>query len=127
MHQTCREPRPVHEYDLFIPLFYNDGRPIEASKFQALQKRLLEQFGGLTFFPQPNQGLWKMGAVVYRDEIVIYRVLAPRPRIPRKFLARLKEDLRKSFRQEEILIVERPGETIGYRKGTVCSELLIHV
>src|SRR5437870_7024329 len=72
MHQTCREPRPVHEYDLFIPLFYNDGRPIEATKFQALQKWLLEQFGGLTFFPQPNQGLWKMGAVVYRDEIVIY-------------------------------------------------------
>jgi len=112
MHQTCREPRPVHEYDLFIPLFYNDGRPIEATKFQALQKRLLEQFGGLTFFPQPNQGLWKMGAVVYRDEIVIYRVLATRPRIARKFLARLKEDLRKSFRQEEILIVERTVETI---------------
>src|SRR5207247_8269451 len=91
MHQTCREPRPVHEYDLFIPLFYNDGRPIEATKFQALQKRLLEQFGGLTFFPQPNQGLWKMGAVVYRDEIVIYRVLATRPRIARKFLARSEE------------------------------------
>ena len=60
----------MHEYDLFIPLFYNDGRPIEATKFQALQKRLLEQFGGLTFFPQPNQGLWKMGAVVYRDEML---------------------------------------------------------
>ncbi len=53
-----------------------------------------------------------MGAVVYRDEIVIYRVLATRPRIARKFLARLKEDLRKSFRQEEILIVERTVETI---------------
>ena len=45
MHQTCRGPRLVHEYDLFIPLFYNDCKPIEATKFQALQKRLLEQFG----------------------------------------------------------------------------------
>jgi hypothetical protein len=87
----------VHEYDLFLPLFYNDAKPIEATKFQALQKRLLDQFGGLTFFPQPNQGIWTMGGVVYRDEIVIYRVLAMRRRIARKFLARLKEDLKKAF------------------------------
>jgi hypothetical protein len=37
-------------------------------EISSLQKRLLEQFGGLTFFPQPNQGFWKMGAVIYRDE-----------------------------------------------------------
>src|SRR5438046_8745836 len=107
MHQTCREPRPVHEYDLFIPLFYNDGRPIAATKFQALQKRLLEQFGGLTFFPQPNQGLGKMGAVVYRGDIVIYRVLATPPRIARKFRAELQKDWRKNLRQQEILDMQR--------------------
>jgi hypothetical protein len=37
---------------------------------------LLERFEGLTFFPQPNEGFWRMGDVTYRDEIVIYRVLA---------------------------------------------------
>ena len=56
MLQTSRERRTVREYDLFIPLFYNDGTPIEAAKFQDLQRRLLDQFGGLTFFPQSNQG-----------------------------------------------------------------------
>jgi len=48
----------VKEYDLFIPLYVNDGRPVEPQQFQALQQQLLDQFGGLTFFPQPNEGFW---------------------------------------------------------------------
>jgi hypothetical protein len=100
----------VQEYDIFIPLYYNDGSPIEPTKFQALQVRLLDEFGGLTFFPQPNQGFWKMGDVTYRDEIVIYRVLASKPRAARRSLTRLKEELKRDLRQEEILIVER---TVG--------------
>jgi len=65
----------VKEYDLFIPLYYNDGVPVEPARFQDLQRRLLEQFEGLTYFPQPNQGFWKFGNKTYRDEIVIYRVI----------------------------------------------------
>jgi hypothetical protein len=102
----------VQEYDLFIPLLNNDGTPIEAAKFQDLQSRLLDEFGGLTFLPQPNQGFWRMGEVTYRDEIVIYRVLASKPRAARRFLARLKEELKKSLRQEELLIVERTVGTV---------------
>jgi hypothetical protein len=49
----------VKEYDIFLPLFYNDGRPVEARKFQELQAALLAEFQGLTFFPQPNQGFGK--------------------------------------------------------------------
>jgi hypothetical protein len=41
----------VKEYDLFIPLYDNDGRPVDPQQFQALQQQLLDQFGGLTFFP----------------------------------------------------------------------------
>ena len=102
----------MKEYDLFIPLNYNDGSPVETRKFQALQQRLLDRFGGVTFFPQPNEGLWRMGDVTYRDEIVIYRVLAKKHRSARRFLAQLKEKLKRSFRQEEILIVERDVETL---------------
>jgi hypothetical protein len=110
--RALQEQRAVQEYDLFIPLFYNDGAPTESSKFQDLQARLLDQFGGLTFFPQANQGFWRMGNVTYRDEIVIYRVLASKPRVARRFLTRLKEELKKDLRQEEILIVERTVGTL---------------
>ena len=102
----------MKEYDLFIPLRYNDGKPIEAAKFQILQARLLEYFNGVTFFPQPNQGLWKMGDVTYTDEIVIYRVVARNVRSSRQFLKRLKEELKTIFRQEEIFIIEREVQTL---------------
>ena len=97
----------MKEYDIFIPLYYNDGTPIEAAKFQNLQALLLERFEGLTYFPQPNQGFWKFGDMTYRDEIVIYRVLSQNSVTSRDFLANLKEQLRRQFQQEEILIIER--------------------
>jgi hypothetical protein len=53
----------VKEYDIFIPLYYNDGTPIETAKLQDLQEQLLQRFEGLTYFPQPNQGFWKFGGV----------------------------------------------------------------
>jgi hypothetical protein len=107
-----RERLPVKEYDIFVPLFYNDGTPVEPLKFQRLQSELLAEFEGLTFFPQPNEGFWKMSGVTYRDEIVIYRVLASRLRAARRFLTRLKQRLKRDFKQEEILIVERDVETL---------------
>lgn len=97
----------MKEYDIFIPLYYNDGTPIESAKFQELQVLLLERFEGLTYFPQPNQGFWKFGNMTYRDEIVIYRIISQDPVTSRDFLAAFKENLKKQFRQQEILIIER--------------------
>jgi hypothetical protein len=102
----------VKEYDLFIPLYYNDGRPVEPQQFQALQQQLLDQFGGLTFFPQPNEGFWTVAGVTYRDAIVIYRVLTSDAQEARQFLSALKERLKEQLQQEEILIVERDVETL---------------
>ena len=102
----------MKEYDIFIPLYYNEGSPVEGRKLQRLQARLLEQFDGLTFFPQPNEGYWKLAGITYHDEIVIYRVLTAKVRSARAFLSELKSDLKRELRQEEILIIERDVETI---------------
>ena len=85
-----KESAPVKEYDIFVPLYFNDGSPVEAAAFQALQETLLGQFGGLTFFPQPNKGFWRMGEITYRDEIVIYRVIGPDAEESRRFLVAAK-------------------------------------
>lgn len=97
----------MKEYDVFIPLFYNDGTSVEPAKFQDLQFRLLERFGGLTYFPQANLGFWKIGNVTYRDQIVIYRVISQDSAASRGFLGYLKEHLKREFQQQEILIIER--------------------
>jgi molybdopterin synthase catalytic subunit len=102
----------VREYDIFVPLNYNDGTPIEPRKLRRIQSRLLEHFDGLTFFPQPNEGFWRMGGVTYRDEIVIYRVFSGHRRAARQFLSRFKDELKADLQQEEILIIERDVETL---------------
>jgi hypothetical protein len=34
----------VKEYDIYVPLTYNDGSPVEASKVEAIGERLLHFF-----------------------------------------------------------------------------------
>ena len=101
----------MKEYELYIPLSYNDGSPIEGRKLLRLRERLLEEFGGLTFFAQPNKGFWRFGGVTYRDEIVIYRIVTGK-RSARRFLVKLKEELKRDFKQEEILMVEKKAEIL---------------
>ncbi|NQT13751.1 MAG: hypothetical protein HQ582_13440 [Planctomycetes bacterium] len=102
----------MKEYDLFVPLYYNDGSPVEAEKLFELKRRLLNQFDGLTFFPQANEGFWRAGGVTYRDEIVVFRILTADAQESRRFLSQFKQDLKKELNQEEILIVERDVETL---------------
>jgi hypothetical protein len=97
----------VKEFDIFIPLTFNDGEPVPGKVLQELQRRLLDRFEGLTFFPQPNRGFWKLGPMTYQDEIVIYRVLTNRGSSSRRYLSALKKWLKSELRQEEILIIER--------------------
>lgn len=97
----------MSEFDIFLPLFFNDGSQVPKELFQILQTRLLEQFDGLTFFPQPNKGFWKMGSVTYQDEIVVLRTVTKKPKRARKYLSDLKAWMKTTFQQEEILIIER--------------------
>ncbi len=104
--------RDASEYDLYIPLRYNDGRVVEPELIADLKKQLHDRFGGLTFFPQQNEGLWKIGAVTFREEIVILRVLAEETRTAREFFRQLKDELKVKLSQEEVLVVERKVEIL---------------
>ena len=77
-----------------------------------LRRRLFDYFGGLTDTRQRNAGAWKVGNVVFHDDIVIYRVLAVKQHPARRFLMDLKEELERELRQQEILIVEREVEVL---------------
>lgn len=102
----------MKEYELYVPLTYNDGSAIEPEKLLQIRERLLEQFGNLTFFPQHNEGFWTMGGVTFRDSIVLYRVVSDKVRMARRFFRQLKEELKRTFRQEEIFIIERDVEVL---------------
>jgi hypothetical protein len=97
----------MREYELYVPLHYNDGRPIESEKLRKLKTRLVQQFGGLTHFPQENEGIWKVGTFTFRDRIVIFRVLDGETPVGETFFERLKEDLKRDWQQNDVLIISR--------------------
>lgn len=102
----------MKEYELYVPLTHNDGSPVDPERLVQLREQLLQQFGGLTFFPQRNEGFWTFGGVTYRDEIVIYRILTGETRKARRFFREIKEQLKRDLDQEEILIVEKEADIL---------------
>lgn len=97
----------MKEYEIYIPVNYNDGTPVEDEKLVRVRERLLGEFKHLTYLPAENQGFWTQNSVIYRDRIVMYRVVANDVRRARRIFRKLKEDLKRELRQEEIFIVEK--------------------
>lgn len=97
-------------YEIYVPLKYNDGSPVEPERIDNLGARLLETFGGYTFNPQPHRGAWRMGDVTFHDEIVIFRVLTGKARLAARYFKQLRKDLEKELRQEKILILSYQAE-----------------
>ena len=101
--------RPIRGIEIYLPLDFNDGRPIPQSRFVALQQELLNRFGGVTSMQRqfPLQALWQSGAEVYQDRVVVFTVMDFRDENQfqsLRFLERLKARLKKRLDQLEILI-----------------------
>ena len=99
--------RPIRSVEIYLPLDYNDGRPIDAEKLKNLKRRLVDEFGGLTHFRQENEGLWKIGDHTFRDRIEIVRVLANDEAAAQRYFVQLKADLTRDWGQQDFLIVSR--------------------
>jgi len=99
-------------YQLYLPLNYNDGRPIEEEKFNLTRKELVDRFGGLTSTPPgyPLEGLWHSPQGVVKDDIMIWTVLTQVDED--LFFQEYKEKLRQRFVQEVIYIVKSPAEVV---------------
>lgn len=91
-------------YEIHLPLKFNDGSPVPDELFAQVRDELIARFGGLTTWPPsaPAEGWWKSGEVLYRDDIVIYRVTTGQEEDA--FFKQYKEILAVRFKQEEIWI-----------------------
>lgn len=102
-------PRPIRSIEIYLPLAYNDGAPIEQSKFVAVQRALLRRFGGVTSTQRefPLQGLWQTGTQVFQDRVVVFAAIDFRTETDFelfRFLERFKDRLKRNFEQLELLI-----------------------
>jgi hypothetical protein len=102
--------RSARRYDLYLPLTDNKGRPFADELFDALERRLLARFGGLTSQHRdfPLRGVWQGEGRIYLDQAIILTALDFRRQGSTRFVAQLKQDLLREFEQLEILITEQP-------------------
>src|SRR6266404_5179718 len=101
--------RPIRNIEIYLPLDYNDSRPIPDSKYWSLQQELLNRFGGVTSVQRqfPLQGIWQSGVDIYRDRVVVLSAMDFRETTQLeslRYLDRLKGRLKKKFDQLEVLI-----------------------
>jgi hypothetical protein len=101
--------RRIRSIEIYLPLDYNDGRPIQEAKYISLQHELLNRFGGVTSVQRqfPLQGVWQTPTEVYYDRVVVFSVMDFRdaaPLVCLRYLEKLKGRLKKKFDQLEILI-----------------------
>jgi hypothetical protein len=101
--------RSARRYDLYLPLTDNASRPIGDATFDAVERRLVARFGGLTSHQRdfPLRGIWQGEARLYLDQVILMTVLDFRRQGSTRFLAQLKQDLLLDFDQLEILITEQ--------------------
>lgn len=103
------------QYEVYIPLNYNDGRPIEQEKLHQTKEELAHRFGGLTNFPPgtPAEGLWIHKGELVRDDIVIFRIITTLDDVDADdYLTKYKEILKQRFQQQEILITKMPAHRL---------------
>lgn len=89
---------------ILLPLYDNNGRPFPQQAYNQVRAELTMQFGGLTAYVRsPARGLWQEdeGKTV-QDDIVIYEVMADR--LDRAWWQAYREQLRRTYRQDELVI-----------------------
>jgi hypothetical protein len=96
----------MREYEIYLPLKYNDGKEIEEQKIRSIKVELVNAFGAITVssLSSPYQGRWKYGGVEYIDDIIRIQVVTTNDRATKKFFKDFKERLKESFQQIDILI-----------------------
>ena len=104
----------MKQYKVYLPLNYNDGKPIPRQKVDEVRNRLADKFGGATISPlsAPYKGPWKYGGVQYIENIVIMEVIADEAATTQDFFRELKEQLQRELSQLAILITSHSIEVI---------------
>lgn len=88
---------------LFLPLRNNEGTRFPREPYDEVGRELTERFGGLTAYTRaPATGLWEDGGQTFRDDLVIYEVLAEQ--LDLDWWCHYRTALERRFRQETLLV-----------------------
>lgn len=101
------------EYDLFVPTVEQSGHRYTDSDTESIRAEIIQFFGGLTDTRHRNEGIWKVGGIEVRDEIVIWRVLSTKGADGDRFIEEIQKRLQQQLKQEHILVIRRAVQSLG--------------
>jgi hypothetical protein len=97
---------------LLLPLYDNDGRPLEAEGYRTTRDELTARFGGLTAHTRtPAEGVWrKDDRRTVADQIIVYEVMVER--FDPAWWAQYRRTLEQRFRQQVLVVRALPIEMV---------------
>jgi hypothetical protein len=102
----------MHLVQVLLPLFDNNGQVFEEALYLAVKDTFARKFGGVTAYVRsPAEGAWHgpTGAASH-DEIVILEVMTDR--LDRRWWRKMRSELARAFRQEQLVIRTHPIEIL---------------
>jgi inorganic pyrophosphatase len=109
------------EYDIFVPQVQASGQRYTEAVTRGIKEEITTFFGGITDTRYTQEGLWKVGGMTIRDELVIWRVLSDKGAAGDAFMQDIRKRLEEALQQELILVVRRRVETLGQAPVPSCQ------
>jgi hypothetical protein len=102
----------MRRYEILLPLRFNDGSPVPADLVGEVIVSIRQHFGAASAETQTIRGLWEYDGQVYKDDLVrLFADVADTP-ANREWFIRLKERLKRDFRQVDIWMITHPIDVL---------------
>jgi hypothetical protein len=99
-------------FEILLPLFYNDGTPVEKEKFAETDQDLVQRFGATSTDTVVVRGRWLYQSILYHDQLIRVRIdLEDTPENWQE-IRDVKETLKTRFDQLDIWITAHRIEII---------------
>jgi len=99
-------------FEILLPLFYNDGLPIEREKFIQTDDELVSRFGATSTDMVTVRGRWMYQSTIYQDQLIRVRIDLNDAEENWQSVREVKEALKKRFDQLDIWITAHRIEII---------------
>jgi hypothetical protein len=91
-------------FEILLPLFYNDGTPVEKEKFALTDEELVSRFGATSTDTVVVRGRWMYQSTLFHDELMRIRIDAEDAPENTQAMREMKETLKTRFGQLDIWI-----------------------
>jgi hypothetical protein len=99
-------------FEILLPLYYNDGRPIEPEKFVHTDDELVQRFGASSTDTIVVRGRWLYQGTIYHDQLLRVRLDVEDTPENWEAIRALKEIMKSRFEQLDIWITAHRIEIV---------------